>query len=108
MTRPWQGQTEHIPQPSALPYDPTCYLCPGNTRAGGTRNPEYKDVFAFQNDFSALLPNDIPAEEFSGVNGVIKAQTEKGICRVLCYSPRHDLTLADMDISAIGRVIQLT
>jgi UDPglucose--hexose-1-phosphate uridylyltransferase len=64
-------------------------------------------VFAFQNDFSALLPNDIPVEEFSGVNGVIKAQTEKGMCRVLCYSPRHDLTLADMEVSAIGRVIQL-
>lgn len=107
MARPWQGQTEHIAQPSAVSYEPTCYLCPGNARAGGAQNPDYKDVFAFQNDFSALLPNDIPVEEFSGVNGVIKAQTEKGICRVLCYSPRHDLTLADMDISAIGRVIQL-
>jgi UDPglucose--hexose-1-phosphate uridylyltransferase len=107
MARPWQGQVEHIPLLSSSAYEPTCYLCPGNSRVGGAKNPNYRDVFSFSNDFPALLPNDNPSQEFVAMNDIIRAQTEKGICRVLCYSPRHDLTLASMDIPSIVRVIEL-
>lgn len=107
MARPWQGQIEHVPAHSSSPYEPECYLCPGNARAGGVRNPDYRDVFSFQNDFPALMPDNIPDDEVTAMNDIIRAHTEKGICRVLCYSPRHDLTLASMDIPSIIRVIEM-
>ena len=101
--RPWQGQVEKT-APAGLPaYDPQCYLCPGNERAGGHRNPAYEGSFVFENDFAALRP------ESSGGNvnseGLLIAQAETGICKVVCYSPRHDLTLAKMDSLAIRGVI---
>jgi len=75
-------------------YDPQCYLCPGNERAGGVRNPAYRSTFVFDNDFAALLPGT-PTEEMNEQDLLI-ASGEPGICRVICFSPRHDLTLANM------------
>ncbi len=103
--RPWQGQTEPTAQPPSLAYDPTCYLCPGNTRAGGHVTPVYTGTFVFDNDFAALLP-DAPSASFDiGDAGLMRAQTERGVCRVLCFDPRHDLTLATMPLPAIRRVV---
>ncbi len=86
-------------------YDENCYLCPGNKRAGGVQNPDYSSTFAFNNDFSALLPDTQP-EDLNHKN-LLVAKTEKGICRVICFSPRHDLTLPEMDIEQIKKVVDL-
>jgi len=103
--RPWQGGQES-PQIEKKPsYDPSCYLCPGNSRAGGISNPDYTDTFVFDNDFSALLP-DVPAEEMDE-DGLFLARSERGICRVLCFSPRHDLTLSLMEVEQIRRVVDI-
>ncbi|MBD3393803.1 MAG: UDP-glucose--hexose-1-phosphate uridylyltransferase [Chitinivibrionales bacterium] len=103
--RPWRGQVEE-PQKLDMPaYDPSCYLCPGNERAGGKQTPEYKTTYVFDNDFSALLP-DIPGGHLDE-NGLLVAHTEQGICRVICFSPRHDLTLALMDVDAIVPVVDV-
>jgi UDPglucose--hexose-1-phosphate uridylyltransferase len=105
--RPWQGQTEDTPAPPSLAYDPTCYLCPGNTRAGGHKNPHYTATYVFENDFAALQ-QDTPATLLDiDSAGLIRAETERGICRVLCFDPRHDLTLATMDAAAIRRVVEM-
>jgi UDPglucose--hexose-1-phosphate uridylyltransferase len=85
--------------------DPDCYLCPGNERAGGTRNPDYKSTFVFTNDFSALLP-DTP-DATANRHPLLRAQTEQGTCRVICFSPRHDLTLAEMVVSDIRTVVDV-
>lgn len=103
--RPWQGQVEKLPADTRPAHDPRCYLCAGNIRANGEQTPDYQDVFVFTNDFSALLA-DSPASEFSE-KGLFRAQSERGICRVICFSPRHDLTVAEMDTPAIRRVVDL-
>jgi UDPglucose--hexose-1-phosphate uridylyltransferase len=101
--RPWQGQVEK-PTIDGLPaHDPSCYLCPGNERAGGVKNPPYDGVFAFPNDFAALLA-DAPEESLEE-DGLLRAVTERGRCEVLCFSPRHDLTLSRMERKAIEEVI---
>jgi UDPglucose--hexose-1-phosphate uridylyltransferase len=101
--RPWQGQVEDLAAEAVLAYDPTCYLCPGNARAGGERNPAYTGTFVFDNDFAALKPNT-PTGEIDE-NGLLMARSEAGRCRVVCFSPRHDLTLARMSVLEIGNVI---
>jgi len=101
--RPWQGQEERVPPEHLPPYDPSCYLCPGNSRAGGVRNPDYQSIFVFDNDFAALLP-DTPGDSVKG-GGLLAVRPERGVCRVLCFSRRHDLTLARMEVSAIRQVI---
>lgn len=103
--RPWQGQVEDIIEDKRPPYDPTCYLCAGNGRAGGAKNPDYDGTFVFDNDFPALLP-DTPMGEDLG-NPLFQAQAERGICRVLCFSPRHDWTLAHMPVPDIRRVVDV-
>lgn len=103
--RPWQGKVETLPSEVRPAYDPKCYLCPRNTRADGSINPDYKDSFAFTNDFAALLP-DIPAGSVN-VDGLLQAQSEKGICRVISFSPDHSLTLPLMSVEAIGKVFEL-
>jgi UDPglucose--hexose-1-phosphate uridylyltransferase len=101
--RPWQGQVER-PAPEERPqYDPKCYLCPGNERANGQHNPDYDGTFVFTNDFAALLP-DTPAGSLEG-GGLMRAEAERGTSRVVCFSPRHDLTLAEMEVGAIRRVV---
>jgi UDPglucose--hexose-1-phosphate uridylyltransferase len=103
LDRPWQGQVEK-PQPSTLPaYDPGCYLCPGNARASGERNPPYPTTYVFDNDFPALLP-DAPAPAPAG-DDLFITESQSGHCRVVCFSPRHDLTLAQMDVGGIRAVV---
>ena len=103
--RPWQGQVETTAAPVALAYDPTCYLCPGNERAGGNRTPKYESTFVFDNDFAALKPGIPPFQRDEGDLGLLRATSEAGICRVICFSPRHDLTLAKMAVSDIRTVV---
>ncbi len=103
--RPWQGQVERPPQPATVAYDAHCYLCPGNERAEGARNPQYTSTFVFENDFAALKP-DVPGGELDG-NSLLKAQAERGICKVVCFSPRHDLTLPRMSQADIRRVVDV-
>jgi UDPglucose--hexose-1-phosphate uridylyltransferase len=105
--RPWQGQVEKTVAAAALRYDPTCYLCPGNERAGGMRTEIYESTYVFENDFAALKPNvpDVKLDE--GSKGLLVAEGESGICRVLCFSPRHDLTLAKMSVTEIKTVVDV-
>jgi len=105
--RPWQGQTERQEPESSQPYDPACYLCPGNARAGGRRNPPYSHAFVFDNDFGALQPNILNAQADLDGKGLLVAQTESGICRVVCFSPRHDLTLSRMSPAEIRGLIDV-
>ena len=105
-SRPWQGQMEKLAGHRRPSYDPSCYLCPGNVRASGIQTPDYQDVFAFDNDFSALLPG-LPHERAGENPGFFRSAPERGICRVICFSPRHDLTIPEMDIAAIRRVVDL-
>ncbi|MEL6536352.1 MAG: UDP-glucose--hexose-1-phosphate uridylyltransferase [Bacteroidota bacterium] len=102
--RPWQGAQEKPTQEHRPTYDPTCYLCPGNTRANGEVNPQYTDVYAFTNDFSALQP-EVP--EGKREEGFFRYHTEAGLCRVICFSPRHDLTIPELDIASIRNVVDL-
>jgi UDPglucose--hexose-1-phosphate uridylyltransferase len=101
--RPWQGQVETGAPPAQPAYDPECYLCPGNPRAGGVRNPKYESTFVFDNDFAALKPST-PPDAFNQ-DGLLVAQGEPGICRVLCFSPRHNLTIANMEIADLRKVV---
>lgn len=101
--RPWQGQIENANRAVSPSYDPDCYLCPGNRRVGEERNPDYKDVFVFENDFAALQP-DIPQGNFNE-NNLLIAESERGICRVLCFSPNHGLTLSQMNADDIKKVV---
>ena len=101
--RPWQGQVEPAAAETSLEYDPNCYLCPGNARAGGVRNPQYTGTFVFDNDFAALRP-DIPSGELHE-GDLLVARTEAGRCRVVCFSPRHDLTVSRMSVNDIKSVV---
>ncbi len=106
--RPWQGQVEATPHDKPPRYDPLCYLCPGNERAGGAHNPAYTGTFVFQNDYSALRPDPLPAplpSSAAGAPSLLLAESERGLCRVVCFSPRHDLTLAGMDLPALRGVV---
>lgn len=105
MKRPWQGKVEDLPKDNRPSYDPHCYLCPGNKRSDGTINPVYKDPFSFVNDFSALL-EDSPVGEYDE-EGLLLVKSESGICKVLCFSPEHNLTLPQMTVEAIEKVIEL-
>jgi len=101
--RPWQGQVESTARKNEVEYDPTCYMCPGNSRSTGNVNPKYTNVFVFDNDFPALLPEG----QRGGVNkdNLLVAETETGICRVLCFSPKHHLTLSMMEPADIRAVV---
>lgn len=103
--RPWQGQEEDLAITKLPAYDAKCYLCPGNERAGGKRNPDYQDTFVFTNDFAALLPSSKATYKES--SQLLHAEPVSGICRVVCFSPRHDLTLASMALTDIRRAIDL-
>lgn len=102
--RPWQGQEEELVNEVRPQYDPKCYLCPGNERANGTDNPSYEDVFVFTNDFGALQSQ---TEEARMKDGLLLAEAEKGICKVVCFSPDHSKSLAQMTIDDIARVVRV-
>ena len=101
--RPWQGQVETTPSSKPPIHDPDCYLCPGNERAGGHRNPDYTDTLVFPNDFSALT-SAVP--DTASSHPLLQSGSASGCCRVVCFSPRHDLTLPEMDLPQIRRVIE--
>lgn len=104
--RPWQGKTEKAANEEKVKYDPSCYLCPGNTRAGGKVNEQYTSTYVFTNDFAALLPE---GEEIPNMDSksLLKSEAIRGICRVVCFSPDHSLTLPLMEVSKIEEVIGL-
>jgi UDPglucose--hexose-1-phosphate uridylyltransferase len=104
--RPWQGQVEQTAPEQRPAYDPTCYLCPGNQRAGSEHNPAYDRTFVFTNDYAALLL-DTPDGAFERGNGLIRAESERGTGRVVCFSPRHDLTLAEMAVDDLATVVDV-
>lgn len=101
--RPWQGQVEKLANDTRPAYDETCYLCATNTRMNGEVNPDYQDVYVFDNDFAALLENT-PEENYEE-GDLFKAESERGVGRVICFSPRHDLTVPEMEETAIRKVI---
>jgi len=102
--RPWQGKVEQNPHRQIPAYVDDCYLCPKNNRANGDVNPDYSSTFVFDNDFSALK-ND-PQYFNNNESELIKAKSEKGICRVVCFSPKHNLTLAELDVEDIVKVVK--
>ncbi len=121
--RPWQGQEESPPTPSRPQFDESCYLCPGNSRVGGEVNPDYEDTWWFTNDFAALLPDAWPESVASGGrpntgsevapgdrwigDGLLVSEPVSGTCRVLCFSPRHDLSLSRASAAQVRQVIDL-
>lgn len=105
LKRPWLGKVEKRPASLLPEYDPDCYLCPGNTRANGQQNPGYEGTYVFDNDFSALTHSE--KRIHLDIEGLLRADGESGICRVACFSPRHNLTLAEMDDNGIYQVVQL-
>lgn len=103
--RPWQGKQERIPQETRPEYDPKCYLCPGNTRASGETNPDFASTFVFTNDFAAILP-DVPSAKITPTP-LFHAESVRGTSRVICFSPRHDLTLPEMATKDIRKVVDV-
>jgi UDPglucose--hexose-1-phosphate uridylyltransferase len=120
--RPWQGQVEKTAPPYLPEYDPTCYLCPGNERAGGVSNPQYNETFVFDNDFAALLPGKVSGvtsqvsgetplahnhltPDTSSPDTLFRAEPESGVCKVICFSPRHDLSLPQLSLDEAEGVI---
>lgn len=102
--RPWQGKTEQAQEGNRPAYDPNCYLCAGNARAGGQQTPVYTGTYVFTNDFSALMPQ---SETGRYDRGLLHAAGEQGVCRVICFSPNHAATLADMETDAIEQVVDV-
>ncbi len=100
--RPWQGQNENTANEKRPSYDEHCYLCAGNNRINGEVNPMYKDTYVFVNDFGALQKD---AKEFSYKNGLLLSESEKGICKVICFSPDHSKSLAELEVNEIQKVI---
>ena len=103
--RPWQGRQEEDAGERHPSYDPGCYLCPGNQRARGDTNPDYASTYVFTNDYPALLP-DSPRDELQETP-LFRRQSVRGTCRVLCFSPRHDLTLPRMSPEEIRAVVDI-
>src|SRR5437899_2931935 len=106
-SRPWHGQIEPAIPERAPVYDPGCYLCPGNVRAGGAVNPQYVSTFAFDNDYAALSPADPAADPppAASDDGLLRTRPAHGLCRVVCFSPRHDLTLPRMEATSVREVV---
>jgi UDPglucose--hexose-1-phosphate uridylyltransferase len=102
--RPWQGQQESHPPEERPPYDPHCYLCPGNQRSGGARNPDYSGTFVFQNDFAALTPTERASP---AAGALLHGEAVSGSCRVVCFSPRHDWSMPRMPLAAIRGVVDV-
>ncbi|MGQ0602802.1 MAG: UDP-glucose--hexose-1-phosphate uridylyltransferase [Anaerolineales bacterium] len=117
--RPWLGQVEKGQDEQLPAYDPTCYLCPGNARVGGAvHNPNYTGTFVFDNDFMAVLPPETGNEGNGGNEGnnsqslipnpqsLFSAESVPGLCRVVCFSPRHDLTLPELSVPEVEAVLR--
>ena len=106
--RPWQGEVSASSGFSEVHYDPACYLCPGNTRAGGHVTPQYTGTYVFDNDYAALLPDSPePDRDAAGTHELLRVERERGRCRVVCFHPDHSLTLARMPVADIRRVVDV-
>ncbi len=105
MKRPWQGQVEKVVEEKRPFHDPACYLCSGNTRSSGAINPNYDSTYVFTNDFAALMPETPTAE--TAKNGLLQTESVRGTCRVMCFSPRHDLSLPEMAVPEIRQVVDV-
>ncbi len=105
MKRPWQGRVEAVADDVRPQHDPNCYLCPGNARSGGAVNPDYDGTFVFTNDFAAMLPDEAPAVDTG--SPLLQRAAVRGTSRVICFSPRHDMTLPEMLLPEIRRVVDL-
>jgi UDPglucose--hexose-1-phosphate uridylyltransferase len=103
--RPWSGKVHESGPETPPAYDPTCYLCPGNARAANARNPQYTSTFVFDNDYPALLPD--AAQGDVDESGLIVARAERGLCRVVCFSPRHDLDVPSMSPQELRKVVDV-
>src|SRR5436190_1174398 len=103
MQRPWQGKVEKLARPPAASFDSNCYLCPGNKRAGGAQTPRYTETYVFDNDYPAMMP-EVAALQFDS-GGLLVGKAEQGICRVMCFSPRHDHTVPRMSIAELRGVV---
>ena len=103
--RPWKGQVEKPPREDRPQHSPSCYLCPGNMRANGTQNPAYASTYVFTNDFAAILPHT--PNVVVDPHPLLHAESQSGTCRVICFSPRHDLTLAEMPVPDIRTVVDV-
>lgn len=102
--RPWQGQTEELNEEQRSNYDENCYLCPGNQRSNGTKNEAYTSTFVFENDFSALMKE--PVDQLGSDSRFFQSKAERGINKVVCFSPNHALTLAEMSIQELKTIIE--
>lgn len=107
--RPWSGAEEAPPEPAPPVHDPDCYLCPGNERAGGRRNPDYEGPWCFDNDYPALEPSSGPAlpDPLTDAAGLFRVRAASGVCRVVCFSPRHDLHLAALPEAEVEEVVEV-
>ncbi len=104
--RPWSGETVAGP-PAPPPYDPRCFLCPGNERVSGGRNPRYEGIFIFDNDHPCVGPDAPPPEPILGnASGLYRVSRAEGIARVVCYSPRHDLSLSELSAGQIADLLR--
>ena len=103
--RPWQGQNEAISDEKKPEYDETCYLCPGNHRITGGTNPNYESCYVFDNDFPALLKDEVSSDLEQ--EDLFKINPERGINRVICFSPKHNVTLAEMQVPEIENVVRV-
>ena len=103
--RPWQGQNESVFLDELPEFDPSCYLCPENIRANGIKNPKYDDCFVFDNDFAAIIPDEVSFEH-QEKSSFLKAIPERGLAKVVCFSPKHNLTIPEMEIEAIEKIIK--
>lgn len=103
--RPWQGKVEAVAAADRPAHDPTCYLCAGNLRANGERNPHYSGTYAFTNDFAAFVSE--PAAAVPDHPELLAGRPHAGTCRVLCFSPRHNVTLADLSLPELRQVVDL-
>src|SRR5260370_20750437 len=101
--RPWLGKVERLQKPPAVTFDSNCYLCPGNRRAGGAQTPPYTETYVFDNDYPAMLP-EVASLQFD-MAGLLVGKAEQGICRVMCFSPRHDLTVSRMSLLELRGVV---
>ncbi len=100
--RPWLGQQEATAEENAPSYDPNCFLCPGNTRVTGANNPDYEQIFVFDNDFPALLAD---SPEVESTEPLFQMTTARGVSRVICFSKDHSKSLPELSQTSLELVV---
>jgi UDPglucose--hexose-1-phosphate uridylyltransferase len=102
--RPWSGAEVGVQTPRPPSFDPACYLCPGNARVSGAVNPRYAGTFVFDNDHPCV--GVTAPRELATPPGIYRTRPATGIARVVCYSPRHDVTLAELDVASVDALLE--